>query len=116
MGSLSVLQQHGSETESGHSELTDISVPAQALKLILSGGHAGATVSTRPAVTRADGDALTDGPALCESVGQIDLLPIDRNLEEKKQSKNSKSKAKMLKMFHIGEIILVENCWTEGIA
>lgn len=73
-------------------------------------------MSTRPAVTRADGDALTDGPALCESVGQIDLLPIDRNLEEKKQSKNSKSKAKMLKMFHIGEIILVENCWTEGIA
>lgn len=78
---LSVQQQHGYESESVHSELTVIAVPAKALKLVLGGEHAGATMLTRPAVTRTDVDTLSDVPALCERVGQIDLLPIDRHLK-----------------------------------
>lgn len=79
----SVLQNHGCETESMRSKLTLVAVPAKALELVLGGGHAGATVLTRPAVAWAAINTLTDGPALRKCVGQVDLLPINRHLKTK---------------------------------
>lgn len=80
---LSVLKHHGCETGSVCSKLTVIAIPAKTLKLVLGAGHARATVLTRPVVTWAGVHALTDSPAFCECVGQIDLLAIDRHLDTK---------------------------------
>lgn len=83
MGDYPVLKHHGCETRSVRSKLTVIAIPAKALKLVLGTGQACATVLTRPAVTWAGVHALTDSPAVCECVGQVDLLAIDRHLDTK---------------------------------
>ncbi len=67
--------------------LTLISFSAEALVLVLSIGHTGATVQTRPAVTWAAIITLTDGSAFSEAVWYIQLLSIDEDLFKKKKKK-----------------------------
>lgn len=61
--------------------LTREAIRTQALELVLSRDQALATMLTRPAVTRGAIDALSDTATLQEAIGNVHLLPVDRNLE-----------------------------------
>lgn len=67
--------------------LTLVAVPADALELVFSTEHARTAVQTWPAVTRALIHTLTNSHALCEAVGQIHLLSVDRNLDTRIEGK-----------------------------
>lgn len=67
-------------------DLTFEPVLAQALILILSVGHAVATVEAGPAVTRAAVHTLLDGLALGEAVGQVHLLVVDGHLRSRSRT------------------------------